>query len=512
MINLKQNQENQLLDGIVTNSGVNMFGTIFNKISRYFSVLIVINVLGVAGYGYYTIALTIIGVGIIIANAGFHYGVFRFVPIFIGHDDISKIKGVINFSLKFVTISSILVAAALFLSSESIASQIYDKPDLETYIKLLSLTIPFTALSTIVINIFKGFNLIKYKVLISDFVTIISRILMFLGCALFGYGILGITISYVFSVAFGLIIGSVLLIKIMPELLDENIRSDTNRSEIFSYSTPLFLSSFFTVFLNRIDILMLSYYLSADQIGIYSIANRLAVLVFFIASSTFAIFSPAMAKLLGKGQRADIEKFLHRVSKLVLIATIPIFLIIVILSKEILGIFGKEFEIGNTALLVLASSFLLNSFIGFAGQILGVMGRSKLILLNSVGASFINIILNYILIPHYGIMGAALATGSSIFLVNLARTIEIYMLENLSMINSSVIRPLLIGVATGCIVFYLHKTLRYSSSLLNFMFYVSIIFLTYFSLIWLFVLSDEDKQYLSNLLRKSKELILSFTK
>tara|TARA_Y100001970_G_C14227583_1_gene856609 strand:+ start:292 stop:1830 length:1539 start_codon:yes stop_codon:yes gene_type:complete len=512
LINTTQSQENQLLNGIITNSGINIFGTFFNKVSRYFSVLLVIDVLGVTGYGYYTIGLTIIGIGIIIANAGFHYGVFRFVPIFIGQDDISKVKGVINFSLKFVTISGILVASFLFLSSELIASQIYDKPELASYIKIFSLTIPFTVLSTIIINIFKGFNLIKYKVLINDFINIISRILMFLGCAVFGLGMIGITISYFLSIVFGLIIGFILMIKIIPELFDKKNMSNINRSEFFSYSTPLFLSSFFTIFLNRIDILMLSYYLAADQIGIYSIANRLAILVFFIASSTFAIFSPAIAKLLGKGQRADIEKFLYRVSKLVLIATMPIFLIIVILSKEILSIFGKEFEMGNATLLILASSFLFNSFIGFAGQVLGVMGRSKLILINSVGASFVNIFLNYILIPKYGIIGAAFATGSSIFFINVARTIEIYILENLSIINSSVIKPLFIGVTTGCIVFYLQKLLKYQLGLSYLIFFVLIILIIYFLLTWLFVFNDEDKQYLFNLAEKGKELFLSFAK
>ena len=136
------------------------------------------------------------------------------------------------------------------------------------------------------------------------------RILLLLCCLVFGLGATGVIMSYLASKILGLIIGIILLLKIFPGVRDSNIKPDWNRREIMSYSYPLFLSSFITIFLIQTDILMLTYYLPADQIGIYSIAKRLAVLVFFVASSTFAIFSPVIAKLLGKGQRENIESLL----------------------------------------------------------------------------------------------------------------------------------------------------------------------------------------------------------
>ena len=408
--------------------------------------------------------------------------------------------------MKFVTISGMITALGLFIFSEFISVSLYNKPDLVKYIKLFSLTLPFTVLSAIVINIFKGFNVIKYKVLIEDFTIIVSRILLLLCCLVFGLGVTGVIMSYLASILLGLIIGIILLLKIFPGLRDSNIKPDLNRREIISYSYPLFLSSFFTIFLNQTDILMLSYYLPADQIGIYSIANRLAVLVFFLASSTFAIFSPAIARLLGKDQREDIESLLNKVTRLVLIATIPIFLIITIFSKEALTIFGKEFTRGNTALLILASSFLFNSLIGFAGQILGIMGRSKLILINSLGASILNIVLNYALIPRYGILGAAMATGFSIFAVNVARTIEIYILEDLSILKPLLIKPFLVGIATGGTVLYLKQLLNYHMSLQCFVGFVTICLILYCILTWALILNSEDKRLVYDSMIKGKKI------
>ena len=507
--NVRKSSTDPLLKNIIKNSGINTFGTVFNKLSRYFSVLIVIKILGVTGYGYYTIGLTVIGIGIIMANAGLNYGVYRFVPIFIGQDNIAKVKGVIIFCVKFVTISGMIIALGLFLFSEFISVSLYNKPDLVKYIKLFSLTLPFIVLSAIIINIFKGFNVIKYKVLIDDFIVTVSKILLFLCCLVFGLGATGVIMSYLASRILGLIIGFILLLKIFPNVRDSNIKPDVNHREIISYSTPLFLSSFFTIFLNQTDILMLSYYQSPDQIGIYSIANRLSVLVFFIASSTFAIFSPAIAKLLGKGQYEDMEIFLNKISRLVLITTMPIFLIITIFSKEALTIFGKEFTAGNTALLILASSFLFNSLIGFAGQILGVMGRSKLMLINSLGASILNIVLNYVLIPRYGIIGAAMATGFSIFAINLARTIEIYILEDFSILKSSLIKPFLVGAATGGVVLCLKQLLNYQVNLQYFIMFATICLVLYCLLTWVLVLNNEDKHLVYDFMIKSKKFLFN---
>ena len=129
----KEDNDNQLLKNIISGSSINSFGTIFNKIIRYFSVMIVIKVLGVYGYGYYSIATNIVGMALIFANFGLNYGIFRFVPIFLGKNNIAKVKGVILFTFKRITVLGIVVASIMFICSEQIAVSIFNKPDLVQY-------------------------------------------------------------------------------------------------------------------------------------------------------------------------------------------------------------------------------------------------------------------------------------------------------------------------------------------------------------------------------------------
>ena len=477
---------------------INTLGGIFNKASRYLIVIVLIKVLKTTGYGYYTIGLTVISIGLIFAKVGLHYGVFRFIPIYIGQNNIGKIKGVISFSLKFVAISSIAISLLLFYSSEFIAVVLFKKPDLIRYIKLFSLTIPITALSGIVINVFKGFGVIKLKVFIEDLIVNISKIILFALCLYFGFGANGIVLSYLISAFLGLIIGIYFLLKLFPDLKSKNIKSEVNKNEILAYSGPLFISSFLAIILNRIDILMLSFYLPADQVGIYSIANRLAVLVFFIASSTFAIFSPTIAKYFGVKDRGEIQRLLNYFTRGVLIATIPIFLIITIFNKDVLAVFGEECVTGSPALVILASSFLINSIFGFAGQVLGVVGRSKLILINSIGASILNIVLNVVLIKRYGIVGAAFATGFSIVVVNIARVIEIFFLEHYSVIKTFLALPILTGAITGSIILLIKNLMNYQISLQYFIVFAIGCLMLYATLTWMIVCSQEERNSVYN--------------
>ena len=103
---------------------MNSIGRAVNQILRYVSVLILVKYLGTINYGYLTIGLTILSIGVILSNFGLNYGVFRFVPIFLAQNEISKVKGVISFCIRRVAIYAIIVAIVMFFGAELIAINI----------------------------------------------------------------------------------------------------------------------------------------------------------------------------------------------------------------------------------------------------------------------------------------------------------------------------------------------------------------------------------------------------
>ena len=108
--------------------------------------------------------------------------------------------------------------------------------------------------------------------------------------------------------------------------------------------------------------------------------------------------------------------------------SIPALLTICLFPSFILGIFGSAFKDGVYALLMLSFGYFLASIFGSAGHLLQMTGKHKLHLYLILSATIINIILNIVLVPVYGMNGAALSTMVSMVFARLLMVIFVYKL------------------------------------------------------------------------------------
>jgi O-antigen/teichoic acid export membrane protein len=130
-------------------------------------------------------------------------------------------------------------------------------------------------------------------------------------------------------------------------------------------------------------------------------------------------------------------------------------------------------------------------------------GFQKYNLINALVALFTNISLNIMLIPKFGITGAALGTAIALFLISLLRCVENYSLLRLNLLSTKLLKPISAGILTTIIVCFLKPYMfesgyfDYHSSILHLIIYLLLgaffILLVYTILIWIFRLDDEDK-------------------
>jgi len=105
--------------------------------------------------------------------------------------------------------------------------------------------------------------------------------------------------------------------------------------------------------------------------------------------------------------------------------SLPIFLIVFIAPNWIMSLFGPEFTIGVSALLLMAFSQLINSLSGSVGYIMQMTNNQKMFQYIIISSSVLNILLNYLLIPIYGIDGAAFSSMVSMIVWNMVTVIFI---------------------------------------------------------------------------------------
>jgi len=171
---------------------------------------------------------------------------------------------------------------------------------------------------------------------------------------------------------------------------------------------------------------MLSIYGAEEEVGIYSMALKLAMLTSIALIAVNSILAPKISHLYSISDFKNLEKTIHQATKMIFLIASPVLIIYVIVPDYIMGIFGKDFKVGAIALVVLSLGQFMNAISGPVGQVLNMTDKENILRNTAIFAALCNLILNYILIQKYGMNGAAIATALSGTIWNLLCVIYIY--------------------------------------------------------------------------------------
>ena len=103
----------------------------------------------------------------------------------------------------------------------------------------------------------------------------------------------------------------------------------------------------------------------------------------------------------------------------------PLVIVFFMFPDFLLGLFGEEFKVGVTAFIFLSCGRLISSFSGSVGNILQMTGNQNIYAIILLIGAILNVVLNLILIPLYGINGAAIASMSSLIVWNLSMVLVV---------------------------------------------------------------------------------------
>ena len=214
------------------------------------------------------------------------------------------------------------------------------------------------------------------------------------------------------------------------------------------FSLPLGLSELVNVVLQRADIVILTLFLGAGATGVYAAAEFITRVIsntrYVFDSIAAAVFSEA----LHLGQRERLQQSLSRMTRWVLTVATPIAVTVIVLRHELLSLYGPAFQGGAPALVILALGHLVNASLGLAGWILVTSGRSRLLLMNNLGAATLNIVAGLTLIPRYGLVGTAIASLGSVAAMQIAGVVEVALTERVLAFDRSSLKPLVSGAVT----------------------------------------------------------------
>jgi O-antigen/teichoic acid export membrane protein len=186
---------------------------------------------------------------------------------------------------------------------------------------------------------------------------------------------------------------------------------------------------------------------------------------------------------------------------------LPFFLLIVLYSKFLLSLFGETFRAGASALLILAAGELVNAATGICGPMIDMTGHVKIKLANSILRVVVLVGASALLIPMWGVVGAAAAALVSITVVNTAAILEMWILEGLVPFERRVWKPLTAAVAACLVGVALRSMFPIGADLWKTALQGGIVLGVYAGMILSFGLAPEDKLVIDRTRRKMKRLL-----
>jgi O-antigen/teichoic acid export membrane protein len=501
MIEKESNQKIILSEAFLSFSGMSL-GSVF----RYMFSIIMARFLGAQMLGLYSLGNAITRIAEILALLGLDNGVLRFVSR--DTEDKVNVDRSIYTSLKIGLISSILIAVLLFLSAEKIVNEILNEDSfLITVIKVFAISLPFTVLTLISSFATQAFKILKYKIFVNQIVNPLTLLIAFVT----SYFLLGIELSILLPTVVSSIIGLIFILKFLTNFSSislSKIIGTTVDKDILKFSVPLMFVSAIGIIMHWIDIIMLGILSNATEVGMYHPIERTAGLVRMILFAFAGIFAPIFSEHYFKKNKNGMKDSYQSSSKYILAFSLPIFIFLFIFSEPMLLVFGTEFQ-NYFALKVLLLGIFIQTIFGLGSSTLTMSGYTKFNLLNVSIALVLNIISNSILIPLYGLTGAALATSFALIVLSTLRYFENLILMNLNLFSFKLIKPIISGAITFVVIQYL--SLIFSnyfelSNVFNLLIYLLINLLlvisSYFTIYFLLGFDKEDIIFINSL--KSK--------
>ena len=429
---IKKALKDKDLSELIKGSGISFILRFGGLALGYLLTLVIANLFGAKGLGDYVLAITVLRLFTLLSKIGLDTTSIRFIASFASKEKWTSIFSFRKQVVTILSITSIIASLLMYFLANPIADLINANAG---YIELNAFFVLPMA-----------FFMLNYQSLRG--LKRISEFSFFYRMSQALFSVISIVIIYQFTqdseVPVYAYLVSVLIVSILSFLSFRywlKNRSDGKESaekEIMRYSTllkisiPLMFAQSVQFIMAWTDKLMLGAIdtpnvtlgltTNSSEVGIYHTAFKLSMFAAVALMSINSIASPKFAEMFGKNDMEGFKKVVHQSTKMIFWTSVPLVTIFFIFPDFFLGLFGEEFETEDAikAFIFLSCGRLVSSFSGSIGNILQMTGNQNIYALILFFGAILNIVLNLILIPKYGINGAAIASMSSLIVWNLS--------------------------------------------------------------------------------------------
>lgn len=222
---------------------------------------------------------------------------------------------------------------------------------------------------------------------------------------------------------------------------------------LWSFSWPLAASSFIFIFLSYLDIIMIGYFLQSKSVGYYRSIQPLREASTFALGAFSFIFLPMATEYFESGAIVELEKLYSASTKWIMMGTFPLVIVLGLFSDDIVRVaIGSEYLPAAPVLTILVFGLFFRAVVGMNGEIVQAINQTRIELVSAAIGLMTNFLLNVVLIPRFGIQGAAVATVVGYIVYNSAEIIGIFWTTGIHPFSVNNLKPLVPPLLVGVII------------------------------------------------------------
>ena len=398
-------------------------------------------------FGLLILAVNLLMAGSAVTVAGADYAAIRHVAA--ARTPGAK-RGAMVAPIRLAMTLNICVAAAVAVFAGPIARDLLGQPDFARILRTAALILPLTVLAQMFSACLSGLEHARGE-LVRKVIEQGGRIALGVLALSLGFGLVGAALGMAAAAGAAAVAVGFVLWRSLPRGGTTDTLG-TGARAVVAFAWPQAVANVATQLWAFAAVAILSRSADARTVGLFGAAFAIAQLPLLVYNAFTYRFSPAIARLWDRGEKAALDELLKSVTRWVAIFAVPLYAIAIALPGPLLQIFGSKYRPAALALALMTIATLLNALSGPVERALIMTGRVKLEMGTNVTATVLLVGIAMVLTPRYGLTGAAVSVLLYTVVRNVAKTYFLFRTIGMTALSLSLLRPLIAAAVASALV------------------------------------------------------------
>ncbi|MCL2114937.1 MAG: flippase [Methanobrevibacter sp.] len=486
-----------------------LIGNIVFRVGGYIYRFLMASLLGPASYGILTITLQFQGIFQVLSAAGLPPAIAKYISEYTALDEEILARQTIYTSLKIMIFLGIFFGLLMFFFvAPWLANDFFNKPEALVPLQFVGLITPFSVIVGAFRGSFQGVYKMEYilatRTVEQIFMIVFATLLVLLGLSAAG-AVLGSVLGFVASAVLSVIIFLKYMGKYIPQPKKEHkfpMKEELKLAKrLVFFAIPVTVTALAEMGIYSICTFVMGKFLASNFIGYFGAADPIARLPLVISISVATTILPASSAAFSTKNQDLLNKYVLSAFKYGMIFVIPLCIGIAMFSGPIMSLVyftRAEYILGGTALSILVVGMTFYSMFAISSSIVQGIGNPRIPMYILLFGAAITVILNWIMVPLYGIEGGALATSIACFIMMIPMLQQTFKLTKVKFPYSVFGKIIIASLIMGVIILFIPQN---SYGLI-----MSIILCPIIYLLGLILLKTFDKNDVSAIQKFSKKI------